>query len=446
MGSDENPCNTCVDYIHRCVVDVSSQAYASCESYNGACPCENISMNCSGCSRLNESSSEKRETLTDRLNPTNDMRALDNHVHEVKGDGSISCGGEVTTIGRKINWDKLLKVNRKIAKEIISLGGDTNSLTGGHIHYLLGYTRSNGGYNNSWATEQDISIPVSIVSNIYSICIYFMDAITWITSTGNTPEEFTRPMVYRKLPKKAPTEEDVLNIKNYIQANIRQGDRYGFINPLCQWNTSSKIGTFHLEFRTPDALLSGTGVTALQILYSAIVRKAVKVSKDGLIYFNKNKSDKALKFAGRMMSKNNLYPSQHEHKVVPLTDKEKAFLKNKTHALIEWLKPEIMYYGLEPYLALNSLAKEPCSIMRSAGKEWDSIDTKLFRIANKPNNKVVKRMHFSIEQAKITANNPVEWIIVFAEKNGFAVEDVQTQIINRKDVVWDTDYGTFVIA
>jgi hypothetical protein len=274
---------------------------------------------------------------------------------------------------------------------------------------------------------------------------YFCDSLVWITSTGTTPDTFTRPLRFRRLPKPLNINgaEDVDKFKSWCSNN---NDRYAFTHLYhSSWISTKRIKRFHIEFRCPDSLLSGTAISAIEILFSAFVRKAIRIGMDGAIAFNPKNKTRAVKFARRMTG-NEEFGYRDDHVTAPLSDKEKRFLKQKTDAMIEWLKPELLHYGPEAYNVLKYMAKEPMSELAIGGMPWLKIDQKLFRIANKGNTKIAKNIESTLKRMALRTNDPHRWISLFAIKTGIPEDEVTKFLINRKDILWDNERGTFIVS
>jgi hypothetical protein len=220
-------------------------------------------------------------------------------------------------------------------------------------------------------------------------------------------------------------------------------NRYNFVNSYhSQWISNKNINRFHLEWRFPDATLSGTAISSIQILVSAMARKAVKLGEDSVISFNPNKMARAWKMANRMGKYEPGYSD--EHATNPLEDKEKAFLRAKTIAFIEWLRPELLFYGEEAYHILKYMARVPISELRIEGEKWDSIEKKLARVGNKSNTKEVKRIQETMSRIALRADKPQRWIELFASRVNLPVQEVASYFINHKEIIWDSDRQTFI--
>jgi hypothetical protein len=153
--------------------------------------------------------------------------------------------------------------------------------------------------------------------------------------------------------------------------------------------------------------------------------------------------------AKRMMGENYSYPSSNSHFVTPLSEKEKVFIISKTKSFLDWIKPEILFYGIEPFMVLSSLAKEPCSTLRSEGKDWGEIDTRLYRISNKrkdSNSRKLNSLVSEISKSKVHKDNPLDWMMEFANKNSLELKTVHSFIINNKNIHWDEDGGKFIVT
>jgi hypothetical protein len=434
----QSGCRDCVDYRLYCTLDSANTQL--CPSYMGNCPCDSRSMDCGLCNdRFYDVLQEKIDWLHQKLEPTSTYFGIHKHTSEIKDDGSLRNGAEVTTIGRRLNWKYLRQENVSFIDTIMQTAPQNHWRAGGHMHYLL-------GYNDNYV-EFSQAVPTIYLYNLYIMMMYYADSLIWVSSTGPSEEQYTRPLRYRKLytPLTFRNDNTAFLTRDFVNFISNADERYMFIHAIpSSWERGhGSMNRFHVECRFPDTLLTGTGLTAIQILIGAMMRKAIKIGAKGVLKFNPTRLDRAYRFACRIGGGRD-YSYGDSHYIRPLSSSEKKLLVSKTGDFIDWLKPELLFYGQEPYLILKYLAKNPISQQMMDGVSWDEIETQLHRIGNKPNTKAKIAIEKAFNNLALKSNDPSNWIRLFGVRTGIPIKEVTEYFINNRDIVWDSEEGTFL--
>ena len=442
-------CDDCIDYTPACSQNIN--AFRTCSEYTGACPCDEIVRNCPSCQVFREILASKQQDLQNKLRPAGSNHNLKKGALCVKTDGSIPEGFEIPVVGRKIEYGQLLKDNTTVIDAILESNAIVTSRCGTHIHYLLGYHNVGG----SLVFESEMPIPLQVVGNIFMFHAYFADALIWLTSAGTDMEHFTRWDMFRKMMRDIPYTNTFVpaEFARWLQQIPGGDNRYAFFNPchLRYWEEGNKdnISVFHLEARYPDGILSPTVITSLQIMLSAMIRKSVKMASIGSVCFPYTQVTNTLSKASELMvqeDRGNRWPSNDEGRMghTPLSKSELSKLKNKTSEMVEFFKPEILYYGEEPLAVLEQLAKEPCSVLISKDKNWEYIEKKVSRIAKSAvaEDVVSTTIREIILKRVIVADEPRKWLNDVASQVGVPMDSIRDYIYRTKNLIWDG--GSFI--
>lgn len=217
--------------------------------------------------------------IRDILRPTNDLGKFGNGVYSVKGDGSLRDGKEIIVPGRQVNG--LLEgfsIFKTIENVLSEHDPRISSYASFHNHVLI---------DKSGVNKLQKPLPEVIFKNVFLLVQRFMPELNYITST--MPNDTTRYDYYCN--SSSIREFDIANRSLYDLRNTLYS-KYNAVSikdgyPCDEFGTEIDDGKFfskfHLEFRIADCSLYPVQQACLNILYKALVMKAISLSEFGLL-------------------------------------------------------------------------------------------------------------------------------------------------------------------
>lgn len=211
---------------------------------------------------------EYYEEMEDEIEQSGGVRAFGNGIESIKGDGSLDYGTEMTTSPRRIySFKQLYSGFKYIIGQIMPYEPTINERASWHNHVSLS--------NIENVKAQETNVPDIIFVNTFALMRKFAPALMFMTST--LPEQrgaYTRYDVYNRKDR-AKTHTNDLNRMSDIVRHYGN-TRYNMFNPDRMSNSR-----FHYELRFSDAMCFPVPMATLQIIFKAIVLKAIELSQFG---------------------------------------------------------------------------------------------------------------------------------------------------------------------
>lgn len=408
------------------------EAITGCDSYS--CNIPKLENKCKECSSTKSIYYE----LHHLLKPTHSYNFNLGGVSEVKTDGSLRSGLEITTPGLFYDFDNNYKIYNDITKALLSKNAVTNYRCGGHMHLFLDYSTIGDTRSNIIKKSPIDYIPQIIYANLYQLTRLYMPEILWLTATS-----LTRDNNYRKyeclLEHSALKYKDIYNLQHSIR------DRYSFLNLLNTKfkNNNNDLLTFHMEYRVPDGCLSPSVWIAWSTLFNAMLIKSVKYSEYGLIFNNKkeywNKQKRLL---------NSYFSDRCKN------DREE--IKTNTKVFLESLKREINSLSPIAWHILSSLADMPVILMANTdainASKWTKIEKTLYQKHNiivlSELNKMVDlqaKVRFILDSSIFKGVSRSKWVAEVSRTLNIPIIQLTSEL-DKIGVKYNNNVGSFEVA
>lgn len=314
--------------------------------------------------------------------------ALETLIESVKSDGSLDNGVEIVTPGRKIyGFMNLYAQYKAIIDAIDEKDPIVSPRMGWHNHIVL----QNAGYS---CLELNKMIPRVIFDNLMMLCKYYYPALAFMSSTMPNEDAYTRYSQYNQVS--ALKGYDTMDMLCDIYETF--DERYNAINILGMEFRHEKIEDFHVEFRFPDGSIFPAQMASLNILFKALVIKAIELSKYGIfdgsgkdtepLYIFKNSP---ITYEDDMIEINHERDSRLSSKV---TDDVIEEIRELSVELVNFLEKEIKDIDELAFVMLNELAINPVSIV------YKKLCTDNYRMVNDYYNEIIDT-HFLEDDAEI---------------------------------------------
>jgi len=434
-------------------------------------PCQNCNdavRDCSRCELFDDPKkrpNEVRNKLTSILKPTNDLSIHGDHgtFQVVKDNSLLGDGGiEVTTVGRKVSYDALYKQAKYITEQLKKHGAYVNERTSIHIHLVAGYFAletdksgkikvkyKKGGYTGKhYIDELERSVPEIVLVNFHQLVRRYHNAITWISSSGDTEKHLTRWMKFRMpILKYSPIQTSMQSIRNQLgEVDGHQG-KYSFMNYTnTMFKNNNDIKRLHIEGRFCDGMLSPSAVASLNILMYSLMIKAVSLSQYGILHAGDQEyMQQAYEIQKTLLNNNGSYQGSRfskTHKFEPYRE----IVRAQAADMVNLLRSELRYHGPASRI-LQQLAEMPCSMRRIRGDDWDKIEKDL---SGKKEKNVATRNHVLeiVDSLYIDdCLNIKEWVDTVGEElkiDKDTADQVVTDLLKTHDIAWDGTMGTFL--
>lgn len=210
------------------------------------------------------------EEMEDEIEQSGGVRAFGNGIESIKGDGSLDDGTEMTTSPRRIySFKQLYSGFKYIINQIMPYEPTINERASWHNHVSLS--------NIDNVKAQETNVPDIIFVNTFALMRKFAPALMFMTST--LPEQrgaYTRYDVYNRKDRAKSHTNDLNRMCDIVR---HYGNtRYNMFNPDRMSNAR-----FHYELRFSDAMCFPVPMATLQIIFKAIVLKAIELSQFGQV-------------------------------------------------------------------------------------------------------------------------------------------------------------------
>jgi hypothetical protein len=347
-----------------------------------------------------------------------------NGVYEIKGDGSLINGVEICTVGRRVNFLDLFYQYRYIINTIMPKRPIMNERCGLHNHILLDY--NNGNY-----TCLEKNVPGIIVKNFIQLFKNHAPEIIWLTSTVKADDSHSSAITRREnfcygldIMSKTILGRSIIDYKSAIGTS---GNRYIAINlrPLAV-DEHDKISTFHMELRFPDGSIYPAQIAAQNILYSAMLLKAIALSEFGVIKATPNYDRTKELYT---MIRNAGY-SDNRMALAVNPEVYPEFIE-RANKLLDCMKSSIEYYDGKVYHLLKILANEPISIARRTKSDIEINDyfENIINTMWERHDEEFELIKKAIVLGEITgAISQKDWCNSFSGKSGSVASEVESAL------------------
>lgn len=445
-----------------------------CIEFESPCPdCPDVVHNCEDCELFmdpNKTPDKIRDRLKSTLFPTEDIASVgQTGVLSVIKDGSLKGDGgvEVTTVGRRVNFDSFYKQSKIIIDECAKLSAYTNERASIHMHLVAGYydlvmnqpggeikakyTKRGRGGNNGSINELEKDVPEIIVANFHQLLRRYQNAITWITSSGDNEEALTRWCKFRQsISKYSSLRTSMRFVCDEIRRGIDSDGKYAFVNYYnCKFNSStSNFKRFHVEARYCDGMMSPAAVAALGVMLHALLLKAVVFSSYGIVHSgDKEYMMKANKIQDSLLNNNGSYGGPRTSATAGFGP-YKETVRKQAEELVTLLKPELKPHGKAMDI-LYKLADMPCSMRRCRGDRWEKIEKDLSG-DDSDETGPVRSVLQAIDTFYIDdCIDRKEWEQALSESSEVeispdSIKRATEVLIKNRTIHWDNQSGTFV--
>lgn len=309
-----------------------------------------------------------RNDLYRDLSPTDDMSFFGSGVHQVKGDGSLSNGAEITTTPRKITGFKpLLSQFGYIAEKVALHNPKIHQRASWHNHIIL---------NTQGIRGNEFPIPDIIYNNIFAMFKLYLPALYYYTATLNNIDGHITRYNYFCKPDGLLRYDTNMTYKRNRENISGLTDKYQGVNVArVIYNDKGEIKNFHLELRFPDANVFPVHQATFQILIKSLIMKAVELSRFGLIDSTLSTELKTL-----YLFKNNDYNNER----LSSYDTSKVLgCKRLMGELLELLEPTIMKEDEMVVPMVRYFLENP--IFSMANLSIDEVNDKIWEECLEPN-------------------------------------------------------------
>jgi hypothetical protein len=436
--------------------------------------CEKFSSDCGSCENRFDPAKNPdaiREHITQQLRPSNSYGIVNRYgVHSITTDGSLlgKKGAEIITVGRRPDYWEFFKMAQSIIKLASDSSAYVNERCSIHAHMLASYYGKAPGDNGpnmpSLISEMERDMPELILANFHQLCRRYQNAITWMTTGLNNPKQLTRWEKFRvSVLGISPATQTMAGVKNEVQHTAGEKNKYGWVNYLStMFAENGDVHRLHVEMRVMDGLMSPSAVAAFGCLYTALMIKAVEISRYGLLNVgDKEWLEEALQVKDCLM--NNCKGWQDGDRFSDTRNLEKyyGYLIRESFELVAQLKHVLIKFG-PCYDILEKLAEKPCSLRRIAGQDWNEIEAAL--AVPQPMETIIDaRVSEIIDTRQIDqCADEGEWVTEAArilmedkatakmELNGRTIPEVIQEYLARKkrdgEVLWFDKVGTMALV
>jgi hypothetical protein len=303
----------------------------------------------------------------------------------------------------------------------------------------------------------------------------FTPALVWITSTGNKKDKLTRWAKYRQpFVHISPVIQgldgfidECASTFTFLKSKPQDRGKYGFINfnhvvfgdgPDETSINSDVLKRFHIENRIADGNMSPTAVTAFMVLFYAMIIKAVRISKYGLLEAFVSKEEEAKTQAlATMILNNNPEGWGDGDRNSDTTDLFRTghdlLVREDCNILLNFLRNEL-YNTMGLNKVLYSLAETPISLRLAESKTWESIEKELFDISdigdtvNIDIEEIIDTMGLGIRSSSVDS-----WIECLLNENPDELklskqelEEGLRNLVKSNKIRWDETSGSFIRA
>jgi hypothetical protein len=363
-------------------------------------------------------------------------------VINVKGDGSVPNGFELCTTGRRIDFLDLYVQYKVICDKIFTYEPQMTQKCGLHNHIMLDYMGDS--YNS-----MEKNMPGVIFKNFMQLMRSHLPEIVWMTSTVKDANAITRQANFCKSDTLYNFTPLTSTLSTYV-TNVIGGDRYRAINLRPLVLSGNEISKFHMEFRFPDGSIYPAQIAGQNMIYMAMLIKAIEVSEIGLINCGTREEWEETK---RLMNvirtiRPGIYGDSERVSMMPSgTDIEK--FKIRSRAMLSILKPILDSFDTHIYGVLQTFADKPISLQRHDASDAQINETYLSMIKTMYGTDLsdCTELIKAINTGEYTAPTKQSWGIQFASKNGETVESLNRKLFKlsqNRNIDFDPTLGTYV--
>lgn len=406
-----------------------------------------------------------RENLTRALTPSNDLSVVGKTgTMAVTNDGSLLGDGgvEVTTVGRRVNFDSFYKQAKEIINRCKERGAFLNERTSVHMHLVAGYFNmalENGNIkvhytkakndSNYQIRELEQPVPEIILANFHQLIRRYHNAITWMTSAGNELRHITRWAKFRiPILKYSAVRTGMQKIINQIAESDGHSGKYSYINysNIRFSSDTNTIDKLHLEARYADGMHSPTAIASLGIMLHAFLMKAVAMSKYGVLQSgDPNYMDQAYSINNALLNNSGDWGGQRWSNTENF-EPYRETVREQAQELISILYDELKNHG-SVINVLRALADNPCSMRLVSGNTWETIEEDLFRQLSEVG-EFEKKVLQAIDLCNISeCIDTTEWATALGEDLKASAEKINSgveKLIKNNLILWDPIVGSYV--
>lgn len=409
--------------------------------------------------------SRVREKLGEVLKPTNDLAKPGKHgTFQVLKDGSLSGDGgvEITTVGRRVSYESFYKQAKHILSEAVKRGAYLNERTSIHMHLVAGYFAiegdgkggiqikyRKGGYSSRHFIEElEKPVPELILINFHQLIRRYHNALTWVSSAGESEEHLTRWMKFRMpVIKYSPMRKTMRHVLEELAGADGHSGKYSFINySNCRWDTHNNLLRLHMEGRYCDGMLSPSAVASLGILMYALLLKAVSLSQYGILHAGDKEYMQQAYLIQQTLLNNSGNWQGPRHSTTVNFEPYREIVRNQAEEMVNLVHYELRGHG-DALRILRQLADIPCSMRRIRGDSWDKIEADLSGIEEKETTAATKVLTAIDTFYVDDCENMEEWIHTIAADLEVDINDVTDSIntlLSSRRIMWDSFVGTFL--
>jgi len=374
------------------------------------------------------------------LHPSGDVQRLGaNGVWDVQTE---HCGIEIRVIGRHPYFRVLQQQYRQIMQVLLTHGARPRATCGLHFHLLTPALAE--------------PVPEIILANIWNIVRRYAPELKFITSCGSQREALCRRRNHNshlEMVRLSPATMSMQELQQALKKSRIVPEHQNFLNlEHLGFPEPGGVLPFHLEFRFPDAHLSATALSAQTFLFLALALKAVDMSQYGLIHVGKTHSWERKVLLLNLLSNNdgNLATSDTS----ALDDSMLEELRQGCYELLDFLSPVFERFTDNASLdVLLALAETPISLMRCAGYDWETIETRLASRAALDDlglDEIDRRLMQRIELGEWSAQPSAEaWQWRAAHELFLTPQDLERRlkkVAALRGLRWDARQGTMVFT
>jgi hypothetical protein len=381
-----------------------------------------------------------KEQLKNKFNATGKTLFSGQGVYDVTGDGSIPQGVELKTCGRRLDFLNLY-IQYKYYMDEIKDRGFITERCGLHNHVLMDY---NGEY-----TSLEQPVPGIIFKNFMQLLRRFAPELVWITSTIKHDSCITRYDGYCRADTMYQYTPVNKTAQSYISALV-SSDRYRFANCIPMRVVDDQINRFHFELRFPDGSLWSAQIAAQNILYGALLIKAIELSELGIIDTGTVEEWEQTKMLYRAIRQQHGAVFGDNRYSDPPTQEQINIIRNRAINTLKFLKSCISQYDTRAYRVLMFLAQEPISIMRRTktdlqiNQDFHELIKSMYVLDTSPFDSLINAINTMSVSGAVS---PRQWTYQYATKTGKSFQEVEmdiTKLEQIKQIAWDNELGTFV--
>lgn len=348
----------------------------------------------------------KVSALEDELGASFSISNFKNGVHEVKKDGSLSNGVEITTVGRDCSdFISTFLLYKNIIDKADKFKIKNSPYTSWHNHVLLTHSSN--------ASPLEIKIPKIIVHNFLCMLSRYIPALWYMTSTGEG-DWYTRYNYFCKDNMKEYNQEDLdINLVEGKYTSVNSSNMSRRVTEYCVNSIKDVLDVFHLELRFPDGSMYPMQMATFQAVVRAMIMYSLKMSKFGVTKYEVPEELYSFKNEGDGES----YEGSRKSNIVD--DDILEGLKDLTKELLDTIKNELFITDKRAVGVVEKIAlKPPFMLYKEGYTNWKDINDFYEDICNE--NYVKPKCDINImkviNEGSVKVDTEEEWIEKVSEK------------------------------